>query len=248
MQLKFIFGVIIGIVIGVVLTTTVVVNAVNLSGPATSPDETESYTLADIYHSLNSGQAAEKSTFSEPVDGPGNATMFNLDEIYDLTRQRALVPKTVNGESERGVAWPNPRFTDNGDGTVTDNLTGLIWMKNTDCIALNNFELAVSFAAQLEHGDCYLLDNSVPGDWRVPTVRELHSLVSFTYRDPALSNTGGDGKWQDGDPFTGIESYYTYWTSTNDVGGYWFVNSSDGALGYSNLQTNRVVWPVKGGQ
>jgi hypothetical protein len=29
-----------------------------------------------------------------------------------------------DGYLEKGVAWPDPRFTDNGDGTVTDNLTG----------------------------------------------------------------------------------------------------------------------------
>ena len=38
-----------------------------------------------------------------------------------------------DGDLEKGVAWPNPRFTDNGNGTVTDNLTGLIWLKNANC-------------------------------------------------------------------------------------------------------------------
>ena len=38
-----------------------------------------------------------------------------------------------DGELEKGVAWPNPRFTDNNNGTVTDNLTGLIWLKHANC-------------------------------------------------------------------------------------------------------------------
>jgi hypothetical protein len=38
-----------------------------------------------------------------------------------------------DGELQKGAALPSPRFTDNGDGTVTDNLTGLIWLKNADC-------------------------------------------------------------------------------------------------------------------
>ena len=33
-----------------------------------------------------------------------------------------------DGEHQAGVEWPTPRFTDNGDGTVTDNLTGLDWL------------------------------------------------------------------------------------------------------------------------
>jgi len=35
-----------------------------------------------------------------------------------------------DGDIRAGVAWPVPRFMDNGDGTVTDNLTGLIWTQN----------------------------------------------------------------------------------------------------------------------
>ena len=42
-----------------------------------------------------------------------------------------------DGDLEKGVAWPNPRFTDNSDGTVTDNLTGLIWLKNANCFGTN---------------------------------------------------------------------------------------------------------------
>jgi hypothetical protein len=34
----------------------------------------------------------------------------------------------MDGEIRAGVAWPTPRFTDNGDGTATDNLTGLTWL------------------------------------------------------------------------------------------------------------------------
>ena len=54
----------------------------------------------------------------------------------------APVPKTGqttsyttgdDGDLEMGVPWPSPRFTDKGDGTVTDNLTGLIWLKDANC-------------------------------------------------------------------------------------------------------------------
>ncbi len=49
------------------------------------------------------------------------------------------IDTTVPGEDgvlAKGVAWPSPRFTDNGDGTVTDNLTDLIWLRNADCDAV----------------------------------------------------------------------------------------------------------------
>ena len=39
-----------------------------------------------------------------------------------------------NGHYQKGVEWPDPRFTHTGDGTVTDNLTGLMWMKDANFI------------------------------------------------------------------------------------------------------------------
>ena len=65
------------------------------------------------------------------------------EESVDVTNLiLALVPAPVpksgqttpyepgdDGYLQRGAAWPNPRFSDNNDGTVTDNLNGLIWLK-----------------------------------------------------------------------------------------------------------------------
>lgn len=89
------------------------------------------------------------------LDPPGtpDSTMHTLDEIYDKLELidnklepaapgGAPVPRTGqttsyapgdDGDLQKGVAWPVPRFTDNEDGTVTDNLTGLIWLTNADC-------------------------------------------------------------------------------------------------------------------
>ena len=40
-----------------------------------------------------------------------------------------------DGHLQLGVTWPNPRFTKNGDGTVTDNRTGLVWLRNANCLS-----------------------------------------------------------------------------------------------------------------
>ena len=39
-----------------------------------------------------------------------------------------------DGEIRAGIVWPSPRFTDNGDGTLTNGLTGLTWLKGANCI------------------------------------------------------------------------------------------------------------------
>ena len=90
-----------------------------------------------------------------------------------------------DGELQAGVESPSPRFTDNGDGTVTDYLTGLIWLQNANCFGEKTWADALTAANGLADGQCELSDGSVAGDWRLPNLRELHSLVDYG-RSPAL--------------------------------------------------------------
>ena len=80
-----------------------------------------------------------------------------------------------DGDWQKGVAWPNPRFTDNGNGTVTDNLTGLTWLKNANCYGTRVWATALTDANTLNSGECGLTDGSVEGDWRLPNVRECRA-------------------------------------------------------------------------
>ena len=146
-----------------------------------------------------------------------------------------------DGDLEKGVAWPNPRFTDNGDGTVTDNLTGLIWLKNANCFSERMWSEALSDCNGLERGECGLTDGSNAGDWRLPNYKELISLIDAEYIYPALPP---------GHPFIGGASYW-YWTSTSDMnyGGLlalrilfaWCQMEPD------NKNSLNYVWPVRGG-
>lgn len=148
-----------------------------------------------------------------------------------------------DGDLERGVAWPNPRFTDNGNGTVTDNLTGLIWLKSANFKTGRYWPNALTDCATLNSGEGGLTDGSVEGDWRLPNVQELQSLIDYGHGSPALPP---------GHPFTGVVSG-NYWSSTTyngDSSGAWFVNLIDGHV--KSSPSNKVdfynVWPVRGGQ
>jgi len=131
-----------------------------------------------------------------------------------------------DGAIRAGVALPTPRFTDNVDGTITDNLTGLIWLKKANCAQfLPTFGQALVDVASLNTSgtmngnDCG--DTSKGGshqtDWRLPNIRELFSLVHFGFFEPALSNAAGTAKWDGSDAFTGFQGSggaSTYWSST----------------------------------
>ncbi|MGC2422967.1 MAG: DUF1566 domain-containing protein [Nitrospirota bacterium] len=96
-----------------------------------------------------------------------------------------------DGAIQAGIAWPSPRFNDNGDGTLTDNLTGLMWMKDADCIdtsgyvkpgnatpGLQSWQQAFDFVDKLNSGALTISGYSAPyTDWRVPNINEMESLV-----------------------------------------------------------------------
>jgi len=124
-----------------------------------------------------------------------------------------------DGNSAAGAAWPNPRFTVRS-GTVTDNLTGLIWLQDAYCAGTDlTWENAMSWAANIHSGTCGLTDGSNQGEWRLPNVIELLSLIDFEYTEPPLSNTAGtDHLTLSGEPFANVQANYFltsyYLTST----------------------------------
>jgi hypothetical protein len=144
------------------------------------------------------------------------------------------------------------RYTDNGDGTVTDNQNGLIWLKKANCSGRKmTWEKAMQWAAKLAHGQCGLSDGSKAGDWRLPTRDEWEAMVDNRYKVPALSNAAGTGQWKEGDAFSGVVSSFLtwYWSSTeNSKSSASTVYLYDGGVGGSGDKTATIyVWAVRGG-
>jgi len=162
-----------------------------------------------------------------------------------------------DGESQVGVPWPTPRFSNSGDGTVTDNLTGLVWLEDASCADLPGtlaegkatWGGARAAADALANGTCGLSDGSSAGQWRLPTVKELLSLVHHGYASPAVPNTAGTGQWSPGDPFIGVENF-KYWSSTFYTNGSdaWQVETDQGRALWWSLVGEVFVWPVRGGR
>ena len=144
------------------------------------------------------------------------------------------------------------RYTDNGDGTVIDNRTGLIWLKNACYFGEKTWKIAMEKVASLAHGKCELSDNSVQGDWRLPTIDEWRVMIDEKYRRPVLSNTAGTDKWKEGDAFCDVQNSY-YWSSSNEPSlfsrqsyTYWLISLSTGSFNEtSSTYISFYVWPVR---
>lgn len=198
----------------------------------------------------------------------GLAQTANDDCSYYDGTARACLGTGADGDLQAGIAWPVPRFTDNGDGdasfvgTVTDNLTGLTWLKDADCIKTKyvnfdqsctvgdgqvDWDQALAFVAAMNAGtypDCA----GGHTDWRLPNLRELWSLAEYSTqpKNDALPS---------GHPFENDPPGWT-WTSTTVVTytdpvfittHAWAVGFTDGRWADEYKADCNPVWPVRGG-
>lgn len=144
-----------------------------------------------------------------------------------------------DGEVQAGVAWPSPRFTDHGDGTVTDELTGLVWLRDADHFGELTWEQALAVVRTLDSGSAGLSDGSVAGDWRMPTLRELFSLIDYESAHPILPADH---------PFENVVSSI-YWTSTSLASAptlAWMMTLGIGPTVFDLKINGNRLWPVKG--
>lgn len=129
------------------------------------------------------------------------------------------------------------RFIDNGNGTVTDNSTGLCWLKdvkdyNDDKV--QNWNDAVN--------GCKKFKFAGHNDWRLPTFQELFSIVDEARYNPSIDtkyfkNTGPNGYW------TSTVEYDDYTNEVDVV----FVFFCGGYMDYCEKNAVLRVRPVRGG-
>ena len=153
-----------------------------------------------------------------------------------------------DGAIRAGAPIPTPRFQDNRNGTVTDKLTGLIWLKDANCAAVSSkvWTDALTAASNLANGTCGLSDGSKAKDWHLPNKNELLSLIDITNMNPALPS---------GHPFVNVQNTW-YWTSTSSAYSptdrAWLVHVGSGAAddysGNYYKSNSSYVWPVRAGQ
>jgi hypothetical protein len=150
-----------------------------------------------------------------------------------------------------GTLSAGGRWCDQGDGTVKDMTTGLVWLQKADWGGLKKWRCADSDidpyddahtrAGILKAGTAgaNLSDESVEGDWRLPTKKELDGLVKGTEAVHSVTPQA----------FTNVQTV-VYWSSTTvaSLTNYaWVVYIYNGNKLYSNKDYPFYVWPVRSG-
>jgi hypothetical protein len=191
---------------------------------------------------------------------PGN-DYFNFDPVsadFIIPRTdfqtRDFIADRICFDTNGGV-----RFVDNNDGTVSDSCTGLVWMKDLSlCPANINYPVSYSdtgYLSWIKPNQCGLSDDSVQGEWRLPTKNEWMIVGS-----PTLD------EWHEGD-WPGYPFSYYKWEEPNNpadiktngrryhVGGsdgynyFWYgadnLDSRDAYYGTKETLIDYYQWPVR---
>jgi len=133
-----------------------------------------------------------------------------------------------------------PSYRDNGDGTVSDLVTGLMWQKTPD-FKLRTWKAAGPYAVALELAG--------HRDWRLPTIKELFSIADFRgnmrTRTPYIDTEVFDFRYPD--PDSGLRDMDAqYWSSTRYVG--LTMAGDTSAFGFNFADGRIKSYPVRFGR
>ena len=120
------------------------------------------------------------------------------------------------------LIWAGPiwaAFVDNGNGTVTDTSTGLTWQQDTPEDVVN-WKQALAYCESLSLGG--------DSDWRLPTIKELRSLVDYSRNNPSIDITNF--------PNTLPSFYWSSTTYASNISSAWGVFFLNGSGNSSNKQ------------
>ena len=160
----------------------------------------------------NAGGGIGNHPKSETIDA-GGTKRFNARAVRNVT-----TPTTITNH-----------FTDNGNGTITDNLTQLVWQKTPNPNAVT-WEQALTYAEGLTIG--------TTSDWRLPNIKELQSLTNEAATNPSVFS-----------PYFSNVGIHNYWSSTslpNQTTKSWYWNTQFGITTYDVKINSNYVLCVSG--
>ncbi len=134
-----------------------------------------------------------------------------------------------------GILFSADNFTDNGNGTVTDNNTKLIWQKCSASVGESGTNCSSGTAAPLpwENAVSYCKDLTLGErkNWRLPHIKELFSIMNYEKFNPTIDLFYF--------PNTIPSSYWSSNVNVNSTDYAWVVAFSNGMV-HGNAKTNKT--------
>ena len=131
------------------------------------------------------GQVATKPEAGVTSDSQVIYTIVDTGQEY-CYEDGASIPCPTGGQVFYGqdaqYRGTQPSYTDNGDGTITDNVTGLMWQKDQGD--------KMTYAEAVARAETF--DLAGYDDWRLPTIKELYSLILFSGTDVSGCNSADE--------------------------------------------------------
>ena len=199
-------------------------------------------------HTTNIATALASGTLA----GPGQLLTTGQTTCWDSSGSVIPCAGTGHdGDLQTGLARA---YVDNGDGTITDTKTGLMWEKLSDDGSIHDQDTTYTWAdafavkvAALNGGGGFASYT----DWRVPNRSELESLVNLGALSPAVSPAFNTGCAPACTVLTcSCTQTFRYWSSStyqDAPQGAWYVVFYDGDVGLDGKTDTRFVRAVRGG-
>ncbi len=163
-----------------------------------------------------------------------------VESAFVLLARYASSPDVNTKSADKSAAQANSRFIDNGDGTVTDTRTSLMWLQDATCLGTadwqNSFTKLKNYNSNQASYNCSAKHNTY-SDWNIPNRHELRSLIDHGTDLPALPASH---------PFSNVQP--NYWTSTTapfNPSQAYTIFMGTGELQVSNKETLQYIWPVR---
>ncbi len=188
----------------------------------------------------NVGDACSSCPNDPDNDVDGDGICGEVDICPDVSN-----PLQIATDTDAGC-----RFIDNGDGTITDDDTGLMWLQDANCANTVGYDPngtgdgrvdwlnAGAFVDAINAGTYPACSGGGYADWHLSTRDELVSLIDDSNSSPALPT---------GHPFTNVLNDI-YWTSTEyapNPTDAWYVYLDDGDVNGDDKTSTDYAWAVR---
>lgn len=186
-------------------TFNIGVNAPNVALSATSNSVPRGFYVGGVLSQIDTDLVVENIASGVTIFGKVGTLNTGGGITYTMPTTGQTIEYWPYDNGHTGYVLPTATrsFTDNGDNTITDNGTGLMWVKDTVVAGISGtYDWANAIST------CDTLSYASHNDWRLPNFRELESLVDYAFTEVSASANAHSG-------FNLING--RVWTSTSQI-------------------------------